>query len=85
MPTYINDLRHDGQLERAVQRIGDVIVVMVTPRVSRVAHNVRGSREEVPVVFTDSWREGKMPCDVDRLERTPSELRRLVATYLPEG
>jgi len=34
------------------------------------------------MVFTDSWSEGNMSCDVDLVGRIPIELRRLVAMYL---
>ena len=84
MPSYIQDLRYDGQIEWTVKAIGGVALVMEHPTGSKVAPNVRRGQEQLPLAFTDVWNEGRMPRVVDRLERFPIELQRMVQAYLPE-
>jgi hypothetical protein len=85
VPSYTQDLRYNGQVERTVQAIGGVALVMEHPARSKVAPNVRRGGEQLPLAFTDVWNEGRMPSAVDRQERSPIELQRLVQAYLPES
>jgi hypothetical protein len=85
VPSYTEDLRYDGQIERSVQAIGGVALVMEHPIGSKVAPNVRRGREQLPLVFTDVWNKDRMPRAVDRLERSPTKLQRMVQVYLPES
>ena len=78
MPLYTQDLRYDGQIEQTVQAIGSVALVMEHLTGSKVAPNVRRGREQLPLAFTYVWNEGRMPGAVDRLERSPIELQRMV-------
>jgi hypothetical protein len=84
VPSYEQDLRYDGQVERAIQAIGGVAIVIEHPTDSRIAGNLRNGREKLPLSFTDMWNEDRMPQDVDRLKRSPTELQRMVQAYLPE-
>jgi hypothetical protein len=84
VPSYEYDLRYGGQVEQAVQAIGGVAIVMEHLVGLRVAHNLRNGRKKLPLAFTDMWNEDKMPQAVDRLERSPMELQRMVQAYLPE-
>jgi hypothetical protein len=84
VPTYVHDLKHGGQVERGVQVLGDVAIIMHHPHESRVSQNVRRGMNKLPVVFEDKWTDGRMPRAEDRLERSPTELHRLVLAYLPE-
>ena len=81
---YEHDLRHEGRVERAVQAIGGVAVVLAHASGSRASQNVRKGTGELPTVFMDSWTEARAPCTADPLERSPTELQRLVQMYLPE-
>jgi hypothetical protein len=63
-------------VERAVQAIGGVEIVMEHPAGSRIAHNLCNRREKLPLAFTDMWNEDRMPQDVDRLKRSSTELQR---------
>jgi hypothetical protein len=84
VPSSGQDLRYDGQVERAVQAIGGVAIVMEHLVGSRIVDNLRNGSKKLPLAFTDMWNEDKMPQDVDRLERSPTELQRMVQAYLPE-
>jgi hypothetical protein len=79
---YGQDLKYDGQVEQAVHAIGGVAIMMEHPAGSRAAQNVHTGREKLPVAFTDMWNEDKRPIAVDRLERSPTELQRMVRAYL---
>jgi hypothetical protein len=58
--------------------------VMEHPAGLRAAQNVHTRWEKLPVAFTDMWNEDRKPTSVDRLERSPTELQRMVRTYLSE-
>jgi hypothetical protein len=78
------DLRTSGQVEQSVQAIGGVTIVMEHPTGSRAVKNiVRTPGGQLPVAFTDTWNEDRMPRAADTLERSPTELQRMVCTYLP--
>jgi hypothetical protein len=67
-----------------VQAIGGVAIVMEHPNGSRAVENiVRTPGGQLPLAFTDSWNEDKMLRAADTLERSPTELQRMVHTYLP--
>jgi hypothetical protein len=71
-------------VEQSVQAIGGVAIVMEHPTGSRAVENIiRTPGGQLPLAFTDSWIEGRMPRAVDTLERSPTELQRMVRTYLP--
>jgi hypothetical protein len=82
VPAYMQDLRYGGQVEQAVQAIGGVAIIMEHPAGSRAAQNVRNGREKSLVAFTNMWNEDRKPSAVDRLERSSTELQRLVQAYL---
>jgi hypothetical protein len=78
------DLRNGGQVEQSVQAIGGVAIVMEHPSGSRAVENIeRTPGGQLPLAFTDSWNEDRMPRAADTLERSPTELQRMVRTYLP--
>jgi hypothetical protein len=77
------DLRNGGQVEQSVQAIGGVAIVMEHPTGSRAVENiVRTPGGQLPLAFTDSWNEDRMPRAVDTLERSPTKLQRMVCAYL---
>jgi hypothetical protein len=84
VPAYGQDLRYSGQVEQAVQAIGGVAIVMEHPAGLRVAQNIRTEQEKLPVAFTDMWNEDRRPIAVDRLERSPTKLQRVVRANLPK-
>ena len=71
-------------MEQAVQAIGGVAIVMEHPADSRAAENVCKGQEKLPVAFTDTWNDDKRPSPMDRLERSLTELQRLVRAYVPK-
>jgi hypothetical protein len=78
------DLRTGGQVEQCVQAIGGVAIVMEHPTGSKAVENiVRTPGGQLPLAFTDSWNEDRMPQAADTLERSPTELQRMVRAYLP--
>jgi hypothetical protein len=78
------DLKNGGQVEQSVQAIGGVAIVMEHPTGSRAVENiVRTPRGQLPLAFIDSWNEDRMPRAADTLERSPTELQRMVRSYLP--
>ena len=78
------DLKNGGKVEQFVQAIGGVAIMMEHPTGSRAVENiVRIPQGELPVAFTDSWNEDRMPRSADTLERCPIELQRMVSAYLP--
>jgi hypothetical protein len=78
------DLRTGGQVEQSVQAIGGVAIVMEHPTGSRAVENiVRTLGGQLPLAFTDTWNEDRMPRAADTLERSPTELQRMVRAYLP--
>jgi hypothetical protein len=67
-----------------VQAIGGVAIVIEHPTGSRTVENiVRTPGGQLPLAFTDSWNEDRMPRAADTLERSPTELQRMVRAYLP--
>jgi hypothetical protein len=78
------DLKNGGQVEQSMQAIGGVVIVMEHPTGSRAVENiVRTPGGQLPLAFTDSWNEDRMPRAADTLERSPTELQRMVRAYLP--
>jgi hypothetical protein len=78
------DLRNGGQVEQSVQAIGGVAIVMEHPTGSRAVENIVCTPGgQLPLAFTDSWNEDRMPQVADTLERSPTELQRMVRAYLP--
>jgi hypothetical protein len=81
---FRQDLRNGGQVEQSVQAIGGVAIVMEHPIGSRAVENiVRTQGGQLPLAFTDSWNEDRMPRAANTLERSPTELQRMVWAYLP--
>jgi hypothetical protein len=71
-------------VEQFVQAIGGVAIVMEHPTGSRAVENiVRTPGGQLPLAFTDTWNEDRMPRAADTLERSPTELQRMVCAYLP--
>ena len=66
-----HDLRHEGRVERAVQAIGDVAIVLAHPIGGRASQNVPRGMQELPTVFMDCWSEARAPCIADRHEKKP--------------
>jgi hypothetical protein len=78
------DLRISGHVEQSVQAIGGVAIVMEHPTGSRAVENiVRTLGGQLPLAFTDSWNNDKMPQAANMLERSSTELQRIVRAYLP--
>jgi hypothetical protein len=78
------DLRNGGQVEQSVQANGSMAIVMEHSTEFRAVENiVRTPRGQLPLAFTDSWNEDRMPRVADMLERSPTELQRMVRAYLP--
>jgi hypothetical protein len=77
------DLRNGGQVEQFVQAIGGVAIVMEHPTRSRAVENiVRTPGGQFPLAFTYNWNEDRMPRAADTLERSPTELQKMVRAYL---
>jgi hypothetical protein len=56
------DLGNGGQVEQSVLSIGGVAIVMEHPTRSRAIENiVHTPGGQLPLAFTDSWDEDKMP------------------------
>jgi hypothetical protein len=71
-------------VEQSVQGIGGVAIVMEHPTGSMAVENiVRTLGGQLPLAFTNNWNENKMPQAADTLERSPTELQRMVRAYLP--
>ena len=84
VPTSRHDLRNGGLVEQSIQAIGDVAIIMEHPTGSRAVENiVRIPGGHSPLVFMDSWNEDRMPRATNTLERSPTELQRMVHAYLP--
>ena len=67
-----------------MQAIGGVAIVMEHPTGSRVVQNiVHNPRGNLPLAFTDSWIEDRIPRATDTLKRSSAELQRMVQAYLP--
>jgi hypothetical protein len=78
------DLRNRRQVEQFVQAIGGVAIVIEHPTGSRAVENiVRTPGGQLPLAFTDSWNEDRIPQAADTLERSSTELQRMVRAYLP--
>jgi hypothetical protein len=78
------DLRNGRHVEQSVQAIGGVVIVMEHPTGSRAVENIVGTPGgQLPLAFTDSWNEDRMPRAANTLERSPTELQRMVCPYLP--
>ena len=82
--TNVRNLVYGREVERRMQPIGDVGILMQFPKDSSATPNLRQSTENLPLAFFDMWNEERMPRAADRFERSPSELCRLVKAYLPE-
>ena len=79
------DLKVGNELQRSMQAIGDVAIVMMHPIATGAVENLHlHAREQMPLVFMNSWIEERMASAVDEVERTPIELKRLIDCYLPE-
>jgi hypothetical protein len=77
------DLRNGGHVEQSEQAIGGGAIVIEHPTGSRVVENiVCTGGGQLPLAFTDSWNEDRMPRVADTLERSPTELQRMVRAYL---
>jgi hypothetical protein len=78
------DLRNRGQVEQYMQAISGEAIVMEHPTGSRAVENIVCTLgAQLPLAFTDSWNEDRMPRATDTLERSPTELQRMVCAYLP--
>jgi hypothetical protein len=74
-----------GRLQQAVEPIGDIIICFQHPVGTSVEPNFVTGHRPLPLLFNDNHGEAKEPSAVDALERSPSELSRLVGSYLPPG
>jgi hypothetical protein len=73
------DLRNSEQVEQSVQAIGGVAIVMEHPTGSRAVENIeRTLGGQLPLAFIDSWNEDRVPRAADTLERSHTELQRMV-------
>lgn len=72
-------------MQETVQPIGNVVVCMQDPVGTSRRPNYVSSNRPLPLVFQDLWSETQEPSKADLLERSPSELSRLVYSYLPSG
>jgi hypothetical protein len=78
------DLRNGEQVEQSIQAIGGVAIVMEHPTRSRAVENIVCTPGgQSPLAFIDNWNEDRMPRAADTLERSPTELQRMVRAYLP--
>ena len=85
MPKHELDSCVGNEFQWSVQAIGDIAIVMVHPIASGAVENLRlHAREQVLLVFTDLWTKEQMPSEVDEVEKTPMELKRLIDCYLSE-
>ena len=67
---------------KAVQAIGSVAIVMEHHASSKAVQNVHTEQEKLLVAFTNMWNEDRTPSVVDKLERSFTELQRVVRAYL---
>lgn len=74
-----------GHLRQAVEPFGAIVVSMQHPIGTSPDVNFVPASRPLPVIFHDQWDEVQQPSIVDVLERSPSELSRLVGSYLPRG
>ena len=74
-----------GRLQQAVEPIGDIIICLQHPVGTSPEPNFVTGRRRLPLLFDDNRGEAQEPSAVDVLERSPSELSRLVGSYLPRG
>ena len=82
---YSNDFTENGRLQQTVQPIGDIVICMQHPVGTLPGPNYVSSDRLLSLVFQDLWNETQEPSEVDLLERSPTELSRLVCSYLPHG
>lgn len=82
---YALNFTQGGQLQQAVEPFGGVVVYMQHPVDTSPNQNYVSGDRPLPLVFHDQWSETHQPSEGDRLERSPSELSRLVDAYLPIG
>lgn len=82
---YVLDFTESGRLQQIVQPIGAVVICMQHPVGTSPSPNYVSGDSPLPLVFQDLWSEALQPSEVDPLERSPSELSRLVDSYLPRG
>ena len=72
---FRQDLKNDGQVEQSMHAIGGVTIVMEHPTGCRAFENIeRTPGGNLPLAFTNSWNEDRMPRVADTLERPPTEL-----------
>lgn len=74
-----------GRLRQAVEPFGGMVICMQHPVGTSPDMNFVLASRPLPLIFHDQWGESRQPCTVDLLERSPSELSRLVRSYLPRG
>ena len=73
----------DEQEVLTVQKIGDIIFVMVYPEASNPIENIRSGCKTVPCMFYDHT--SKYPTmQWDKKRKTPEEIVRLINAYLPK-
>ena len=72
-------------LQQAVEPFGAIVVCMQHPIGTSHDLNLVPASRPLPLIFHDQWGEVQQPSTVDVLERSPSELSRLVDSYLPRG
>ena len=73
----------DKQEVLAVQKIGNIIFVMVHPEASNLSENIHNSCRTLPRMFYDHT--SKYPTmQWDKKQRTPEEIVRLINAYLPK-
>jgi hypothetical protein len=72
-----------GRLRQAVESFGAIVICMQHPVGTSPDLNFVPTSRPLPLIFHDQWGEARQPSTVDVLERSPSELSRLVDSYLP--
>ena len=73
----------DEQDVLAIEKIGDIIFVMVYPEASNPIENIRSECRTVPCMFYDHT--SKYPImQGDKKRRTPEKILQLINAYLPK-
>ena len=80
---YKRTITFDEQEVLAVERIGNIIFVIVYPKASNPIENIRSGCKTIPRMFYD--RTSKYPTmQWDKKQRTPEENVQLINAYLPK-
>jgi len=72
--SYIYDKRHCGRLDRVVQTIGNVEIILEHPTKLKAFQNVLKGKEELSIIFRDFQHEDTRSHVAIGFERTSMEL-----------